>query len=207
MTASVQPVAVQYPIEAEDLGRAGFYGVLSRLFASPPDQKFLAALRGESEIDPSLGEVARCWNDLVRFDAAESSVREEYEALFLGVGRPRVMVYGSFFLAGFMMEKPLAALRDDLAELGLARVGGTSEPEDHFASLMEVMRHLILEQGLAAGERAERQQVFFGRHIEPWYARFADALEGAEGAVFYRQAARFARAFLDVEKESFSIAV
>jgi TorA maturation chaperone TorD len=118
----------------------------------------------------------------------------------IGTGRPEIFLYGSYYLAGFLMEEPLADLRDDLAALGLARHLGVGEPEDHIAALAEVMRHLIVG-GAALG----RQHAFYARHLEPWVARLADVLEAAP-AVFYPGAGRFARAFFDIESAAFAMA-
>jgi TorA maturation chaperone TorD len=195
----------------EDTARAGFYAVIARLFAAPPDADFLRALAQADELvaaDPDA-TLPRTWNDLcaaARAMPAEAA-QEEFDALFQGVGRPAVMPYASYYLAGFMMEKPLADLRSDLTALGLARAGGVSEPEDHIAALAEVMRHLIVHGACTEDERKQSQQRFFRRHLQSWYGRFCQALEAAEGANFYRHAARFTGAFLDLENEAFEIEV
>ncbi|MEW5890085.1 MAG: molecular chaperone TorD family protein [Pseudomonadota bacterium] len=195
----------------EDTARADFYAVIARLFAAPPDAGFLRALAQADELVAAHPDAAlpRAWNDLCAAAAAmpAEAAQEEFDALFQGVGRPAVVPYASYYLAGFMMEKPLADLRSDLAALGLARAGGVSEPEDHIAALAEVMRHLIVHGASTADEREESQQRFFRRHLQPWYERFCQALEAAEGANFYRHAARFTGAFLDLENESFEIEV
>lgn len=152
----------------EDLARAAYYAVLARLFQAPPDDALLAALaaaRGES----SDVDLLRAWNELGAAAAAATSdsARREYEALFVAVGRPQVVLYASWYLTGFMMEKPLAALRDDLAALGLARHDELREPEDHFAALLEAMRHLIVDASRPDDERDALQQQFFLAHIDP----------------------------------------
>ena len=190
----------------EDRARADHYALLARLFFSPPDSALLAGLvqtakllgNGESPFAQAwavLGETA------AKSDAA--AVNAEYETLFYGIGRPEVMLYGSYYLAGFLMEEPLAHLRDDLANLGLARRGGVAETEDHIAALAEVMRHLVLtgpdEAGLA------RQRHFFGRHLQPWYPRLADALLSAPHAAFYARVAVLMKVFFDIESEAFAM--
>ncbi|NMG42581.1 molecular chaperone [Aromatoleum toluvorans] len=190
----------------EDRARAHHYALLARLFFAAPDAPLLAALAASARV---MGDgdapFARAWAELG--DCAEQAdapaVRDEYDALFYGIGRPDVMLYGSWYLAGFLMEEPLAELRDDLAELGLARRAGVAETEDHIAALAEVMRHLALtgpdEAGLA------RQRRFFVRHLQPWYARLADALAAAPQARFYARTGALMRAFFDIESEAFAM--
>jgi TorA maturation chaperone TorD len=199
----VSPAAV---LGAEDRARADHYALLARLFFAAPDAPLLAGLveagRGFGDGD---GAFARAWQDLA--DAArqtgEAAVRDEYHALFHGLGRPEVMLYGSFYLAGFLMEEPLADLRDDLAELGLGRRGGVAETEDHVAALAEVMRHLVVTGPDDAG--LARQRAFFARHLQPWYGRLADALAASPQAHFYARVGALARAFFDIEGEAFAM--
>ncbi len=206
MSACVEPREAPVPLAEEDEARANFYALLARLFGAPPDSALLAALAQADGLpsEGSSGELAAAWKSLARAAASTDAEREReaYDRLFIGIGRPEVMLMGSWYLAGFMMEKPLASLRDDLAALGLSRMAGVCEPEDHFAALAEVMRHLVLE---CAPDCAQRQQRFFTRHIAPWYGKLADALERARQPGLYRAAGRFARAFLDIEMTSFRI--
>jgi len=97
----------------------------------------------------------------------------------VAIGRPQVVLYASWHLTGFMMEKPLAVLRDDLAELGLARQNEVRESEDHFAALMEVMRHLACDSDRPEAQRLALQQKFFLAHIDPWSEKLCDALDAA----------------------------
>ena len=111
--------------------------------------------------------------------------------------------YATAYFKGTFKERILVQLRDELAGMGLARAGQAREPEDHFAALCDVMRHLI---GEGSGPAAlERQKRFFQRYIAPAYVAFADAAQAASGAKFYRPVARFTRAFCDLEVESFQM--
>ena len=134
---------------------------------------------------------------------ALQAVVDEFDALFVSVGKPDVMCNGSWYLTGFLQEEPLAELRDDLAELGLGRRPGVTETEDHIAALAEVMRHLVLtgpdEAGLA------RQRGFFSRHLAPWYAQFARALDVAPAANFYAKVGGVLAAFMDIERQAFDM--
>ncbi|MFN3462421.1 MAG: molecular chaperone, partial [Oceanibaculum sp.] len=136
----------------EETARAELYGLLAGLLAAPPADELLARLRVAVTEAPAPGGVLEVpWQALVAQARALSAqqVRDEYEALFGGVGKPEVYLYASHYLSGFLNDKPLAALREELAALGLARAEGVSEPEDHLAFLCEVMRFLI------AGDDAE----------------------------------------------------
>lgn len=185
-------------VAADDPLRADCYRVLARLFAAPPDAALLDGLAlAASGSDASLGAA---WNELCALaarvgadDTATARLAEEYAELFFGVGEPKVMLYGSWYQSGSLMDTPLARLRDDLARLGFEREPEVREPEDHFAALLEVMALLV-----AAGRAAQIE--FFQRHLASWHARLCTRLE-AEQSEFYRAAARFARGFLDGETE------
>lgn len=189
----------------EDRARADHYALLARLFFAPPDAGLLAALRQSAAV---LGQgespFQRAWAALGEVAAlGVEAVGNEHDALFSGVGRQEIMPYGSFYLTGFLMEEPLAELRGDLAALGLGRRSGTAETEDHIGAVCEVMRHLVLTGPDDAG--LARQQVFFARHLQPWYARLADALEASPNAHFYARVGALLRAFLDIETEAFAM--
>src|SRR5574340_71045 len=210
MTAA-DTITQAYPSSAEDRVRADFYALVARVFWAAPDADLLGLIAGAGPLQAEASEAAlpRAW-DAVRSAAARcatAAVEDEYAALFIAVAKPPVALYGSYYLTGFMNEKPLARLRDDLANLGLSRAAGVTEPEDHIAALADVMRHLALDESVAPDLREERQHAFFQRHIEPWYGRLFMALDVAEGADFYRCAGGLARAFLDLEKDSFQIEV
>jgi len=190
----------------EDRARAEHYAVLSRLFASAPDAEFLrklpalAATWGSSR--NALGQAWLMLRDAALNTDAEQ-LEDEYTRLFLTIGRPDVMLFGSFYMAGFLMEGPVVELRADLAELGLGRRLGVTESEDHIAALCDVMRHLIVTGPDAAG--LGRQQLFFTRHIAPWFEALCDALERAPDARFYPRTAALVRAFFEIERLAFDM--
>lgn len=205
---------VRDPVSDEDLARANHYALISRLFHAAPDDALLdmMAASGDWLIDedaPAVEAVrmAEAWNALCSacsaMDAEAAGL--EFDALFGGVGRPAVTVFGSFYLAGFVNEKPLAALRGDLAELGFARAQGEALPEDHIAAVCDVMRLLLTDASRTAADRAALQDRFFARHIQPWCGALCDAVEAAAGANFYRRVSQYARCFFEVEKAALSI--
>ncbi len=177
-------------IPAEDLARADYYAVMSRLFFAPPDEALLTTLAAAGDVEGE-GALPAAWNALCAEGCRTSveAAREEFEALFVAVGRPAVVLYASWHLTGFMMEKPLARLRDDLAEIGLVRSLDILEPEDHFAALMDVMRHLILDTSCTDAQRFALQQRFFSNHIATWYEALCDAIVAQPSARLYRCAA------------------
>jgi TorA maturation chaperone TorD len=136
--------------------------------------------------------------------ANAESIEREYFDLFIGVGHGRILPYGSYYLTGFLNERPLARLRVDVRALGIELIEEQSEPEDHAAILCEIMA------GLIRGPFAislESQQQFFEKHLAPWIGRFFGDLEAAKGADFYRRVAAIGRCFIEIEKEAFTLAV
>lgn len=206
MSAVLERVAAVPVLGDEDRARAEHYAVLSRLFSSAPDADFLHKLPALATAwggaDSALGQA---W--LILGDAAKSAnieqLEDEYTRLFLTIGRPEVMLFGSFYIAGFLMEEPVVELRHDLAELGLGRRLGITESEDHIAALCDVMRHLIVTGPDAAG--LARQQLFFTRHLAPWFEALCDALERAPEARFYPRTAALVRAFFEIERLAFDM--
>ena len=196
----------------EDVARANCYAILARLFQAPPDADLLAALAGSVTINEDAGgntqaALPEAWHEL-GVEAGQATVdgaNAEFSALFVAIGRPQVVLYASWYLTGFMMEKPLAALRDDLAALGLARQNEVREPEDHFAALMEAMRHLVGDVSRSEDQRLALQQNFFLAHIDPWSERLCDALDAAPQARLYRAVGNFMRIFLSLEKYFFQV--
>lgn len=185
-------------LDDADLARADAYALLAHLLFSPPQAVVLESLRQMGHADAVDG-MSLSWNALCEAVVDEKSIADEYAALFISIGKPPVSLYGSWYLTGFLMEKPLALLRDDLQKLGLARQEGQKDPEDHIAGELEVMRHLIM-RGDAAW-----QQCFFQQHLQPWYGDFCATLVAAEAGVFYRAVARFMQAFLDMERDYFRL--
>ena len=208
MTETYQPEAEDHA--AQDQARADFYGLLARLFYAAPDAALLGLLANADPltVPDAQAQLPAAWDALIRAaqTASFEHVSQEYDDTFIGVGRPPVLLYGSYYLAGALNEKPLAKLRGDLGLLGLARRDGVAEPEDHIAALSEVMRQVIVDPERASRSRDESARQFFVQHIEPWYARLCDAIDSANSADFYRSVACFTRAFFDLEREFFRMA-
>lgn len=202
-SSAVADPLVGVELSEEDTSRSAVYRLLGRLLIAPPDasaRAALAELRGdESALGQALNalaaEAARTDQDLER----------EYHDLFIGLGRGELMPYGSYYLTGFLNEKPLALLRRDMARLGIARRESVREPEDHVGAVLEMMAGLIDGSfSVAPGDIAAQQQ-FFATHVEPVAPRFFADLERAEMARFYRPVARVGRLFLEVEASAFQM--
>ncbi|MDO9250958.1 MAG: molecular chaperone TorD family protein [Hydrogenophaga sp.] len=191
----------------EETARAEVYGLLAALYYAAPSPALMAQLRvAVTEAPAAGGFLEEPWREVVAAARAidDVAVSAEFDALFGGVGRAEVFLFGSHYLSGFLNEKPLAALRSDLAALGLGRDDTMSETEDHFAYLCEVMRYLI------AGEEVEvanltQQQKFFTTHVQPWAPAMCDAIAAHPKARFYAALAGFTRAFIGVEMQGFDM--
>lgn len=197
-------VFVAGDVDEIDSGRAQEYALLSALLARAPSSallKQLAQLRGDASplgvAHAGLGEAAAAAADDV------GQVEREYFDLFIGVGRGEFLPYASYYLTGFLNERPLARLREDLAKLGIERVEDNYEPEDHAATLCEIMSGLAVRR-FPAPEHAQRE--LFEKHIEPWMGRLFAEMETSPAAKFYRSVGTLGRVFLQVESEAFALA-
>ena len=191
----------------EEVARAEMYGLLATLFYQPPDAGLLAQLQAAvTEAPEQGGFLEEPWRELVAAARGMTleTIAQEYSALFGGVGKPEVYLFGSHYLSGFLNEKPLVQLRDELAELGLARDAQMPETEDHVAYLLEVMRYLIAGDDVAVCNLT-RQAGFFSRHLQPWMSRMCQAVTAHPRAVFYARLAALAEAFVSVEAQGFDL--
>jgi TorA maturation chaperone TorD len=193
--------------DGEELARAELYGLLARLWMAAPDEALLAQFRVAVTQAPQPGAFLEApWGALVAAMRATSvdAAAAEYDALFQGVGKPEVFLYGSFYLSGFLNERPLAALRDELAALGLARDETRGETEDHIAGVFEVMRFLIAGDDIAVCN-LEQQRRFFRAHVQTWVERLCDAVEAHPQALLWRHVGAMTRAFVQVEAQGFDL--
>jgi TorA maturation chaperone TorD len=193
--------------DSEELQRAELYGLLAGLWLAPPDAALLQQFRvAVTEAPQRGGHLEAPWGDLVAAlrNTTLEAAAAEHAALFHGVGRPEVMAYASFYLSGFLNEKPLAVLRNDLAALGLTRDANGLETEDHIAFVLEVMRWLIAGDDLAVCN-LEQQRRFFRSHLQPWVAQLCDAVAAQPRAVVWSKVAAMTQAFVLVEAQGFDL--
>lgn len=188
-------------VDEIDAARAQEYALLATVLARSPDVQLLgrlARLRG----DPSPLGVAHAALGEAAARADVERVGREYFDLFIGLGRGELLPYGSYYLTGFLHERPLARLRGDLKRLGIEQAEGQSEPEDHAAILCEIMA------GIAGGEieaprGADRE--IFEKHMAPWIGRFFGDLERSQTADFYARVGALGRTFVEIETEAFAL--
>lgn len=184
-----------------DAARAQEYALLATLLSGAPDRNLLgriAKLPGDtSPLGAAHGALAQAARNA---DAAD--VEREYFALFVGLGRGELLPYGSYYLSGFLHDRPLARLREDLAKFSLERAASQAEPEDHAAILCEVMAGVVSGRFPAA---PGSDRLLFEKHLAPWIGRFFADLERAKSAEFYRAVGALGRAFIDIETEAFAL--
>jgi TorA maturation chaperone TorD len=188
--------------DAENQARSEMYRFVASLLSAAPKQDMIDGVATLSGDQTPLGQAITALATKARTTQA-AAVEREFFDLFIGVGRGELLPYASFYQTGFLNERPLSELRGDLARIGVARVEGRFEPEDHIALLFEVMADL------AAGEIDADDAVqsgFFARHIEPWAAQFFDDLAIAPSASFYRSVAEIGRLLVDIEARAFALA-
>jgi TorA maturation chaperone TorD len=188
-------------VDEIDVARGQEYALLATLLARAPDAQLLARLarlRGDATplglAHAALGEAAA--------KADSERVAREYFDLFIGLGRGELLPYGSYYLTGFLYERPLARLRGDLDRLGIEPVDGQSEPEDHAAILCEIMARLV-RGDIEARPGADRH--IFEKHMAPWIGRFFTDLERADAARFYACVGNLGLTFMEIESEAFAL--
>ncbi len=197
MTNRTEPALDASVLTAEDYARANIYALLGAMLIKSPDAELLKLLKQieAAEFDTGI-EMAAAWAALKSGaeEARITALEDEFHDLFIGLGRGELVPYGSWYLTGFLMEKPLAELRIDLQKLGFERRDGVHEPEDHAAALCETMSMMIINQ-----VSFETQKIFFNKHIGSWMARFFADLAKAESARFYRTVGSMGEKFLQLE--------
>ncbi len=200
MTMTADPAP---QVSEEDRMRADLYNFLGLILSGPPDEMLLAQTQTLLGDESDLGQAITTLSKVARLSKPKT-VESEFNALFIGLGRGELLPYASYYLTGFLNEKPLATLRQDMAAQGLARADTVFEPEDNIASLMEMIGALIVGR-FGAPASLEQQKTFYNKHIAPWASHFFADLEGAKGSVFYTPVGTVGRAFLEIESEAFRL--
>ena len=187
----------------EDSLRADMYEFLASLLRGEPGDDLIghvAALQGDSSAMGSASSVLATLATKI----ANDEIRDEYMRLFIGVGRGEILPYASYYLTGFLNDKPLAKLRNEMQAMGIERAEGVKDPEDHIASLFDIMAGLIRGSFGAPNDLAA-QATFFKTHIDPWAPLLMQDIEAAKSAVFYAPVGTIGRAFLEIESEAFDM--
>jgi TorA maturation chaperone TorD len=205
LTATESPALAPANLQEEERARADVYALLAALLGRPADERMLTLLRALDTRATAATEMAPLW-DLLKQAASDGKpeeIADEYQALFIGIGRGELVPYGSWYLTGFLMERPLAELRMDLARLGFERDEAVREPEDHVAALCETMSLMIAADDIPF----DAQREFHEKHLAPWMGRFFSDLAQAESARFYRAVGLLGEQFMKLERSYFGMAV
>ncbi|WP_353496194.1 TorD/DmsD family molecular chaperone [Vibrio chaetopteri] len=179
--------------------RSDIYLLISTLCRGAPERELLDFL-STLEIESGINQMTSAWQGLAEAAkvAEVSALEDEYQDLFIGVGKGEVIPFASWHLTGSLMDKPLAALRQDLSHLGLEREESVKEPEDHISAVCEVLAHLIDQQ------KEQEAKAFFNHHLSPWYTDLCRQIETAPSGQFYPSVAVLMQAFFDVEQVSYA---
>ena len=186
-----------------EVTRAQAYALLAALLARPPSEDLLRRLGHLAGGGTEWGDALVALAELARATDA-AAVEREYNRLFIGLAQGELVPYASFYLTGFLHDRPLVQVREDLARLGLVRTAQTHEPEDHVAALLEIMAGLI--DGRFGASSGRREQLdFFRRHLAGWAPRFFDDLARAASARFYRAVGGAGALLLEIEQDAFAL--
>ncbi len=192
----------------EDLARADLYGLIARFFHFLPDQELLDQIAATADQqDPSdEAPLAKAWINVVEVakNNPAKAWQEEFDANFISVGKPNIVLNGSFYMAGHLNERPLVNIRKALEEFGLESAEEVTETEDHIFSLCEVMRYLIAGDDVEVSNLTN-QRIFFNEHIRPWYNELCDAIENIPEMHLYHPVTALTREFLAIEGQSFDM--
>ena len=195
--------AVRNEMLEEDILRADMYAFLASLFRKEPSDELIAsvaALEGDkTPIGIACSTLARLGKSL-----DNELIRNEYVSVFIGVGRGEILPFASYYLTGFLNDKPLANLRKEMSRIGIARAETVKEPEDHVSSLFDIMAGLIrgeFGRSFSVAEQAE----FYRKHIEPWVGMLMADIEAAKTAVFFAPAGTIGKLFIEIESQAFSM--
>lgn len=191
--------------DESDQIRASSYALLAALLANPPTEELLTQLQGIETDTDNEKDIVNAWS-MLKLAAQRNNaelIADEYHVLFIGLGRGELVPFASWYLTGFLMEKPLAHLRQRLLELGFEQQEDVHEPEDHVAALCEVMSQLILDEETDF----ETERDFYESFMGNWMKRFFNDLQETETSGFYRAVGQLGEAFLDIENRYFSMMV
>ena len=184
----------------EDILRAGMYRLLAGLTSQPPGSEELAVLATLTGDDSGLGQAVAALAGLARTSAPDAIAAEFQELLAAGTGE--VAPFASHYLEE---ATALVVLRRDLARHGIERDPDVEEPEDHIATLMEMMAGLI-DGSFGVPLSPNEQKALYERHLGSWAPAFFRELAEAPEAGFYNAVASVGSTFLQSEDEGFALA-
>jgi TorA maturation chaperone TorD len=208
MQAAPSAVEVRRPVAEEEAARADFYALLGALFSRPPDERLLRSLALAAPLEGGDQVLAKAWSDLIAASAVmdPEAAAEEFEALFVGVGKAKVSCYAGYYQGGAMaVDHPRVRIIADLAALGLGRPVGVTDPEDHYAGLFDVMRILVMGGAGRQPASLAEQRRFYEAHVKPGVGKFLAAVRAAPESNYYGRVAAVGEAFVGIENESFNL--
>ena len=192
-------------VDSEEQLRADMYSFLASLLRAEPSEDLVKQLTNLDSDDSPIGKSIKTLSKLAS-SLDLPTIRDEYVKIFIGVGRGEILPFASYYLTGFLKDKPLAKLRNDMKEIGIELAENVKEPEDHIASLFDMMSGLILgkfNKKFSIGE----QRDFFNKHLNPWVDLLMRDIESSKIAVFYSPVGTIGREFIEIERSSFSMDV
>ena len=192
-------------INNEDQLRADMYSFLANLLRAEPSAELVNQLTKLESDESPIGKSIKTLSKLAS-SLDLPTIRDEYVRIFIGVGRGEILPFASYYLTGFLKDKPLAKLRNDMKEIGIQLAENVKELEDHIASLFDMMSGLILgkfSKKFSIGE----QKDFFNKHLAPWVDLLMRDIESSRIAVFYSPIGTIGREFMEIERSSFSMDV
>ena len=192
-------------VDTEEQLRADMYSFLASLLRAEPSEDLVKQLTNLDSDDSPIGKSIKTLSKLAS-SLDLPTIRDEYVKIFIGVGRGEILPFASYYLTGFLKDKPLAKLRNDMKEIGIELAENVKEPEDHIASLFDMMSGLILgkfNKKFSIGE----QKDFFNKHLNPWVDLLMRDIESSKIAVFYSPVGTIGREFIEIERSSFSMDV
>ena len=192
-------------INEEDQLRADMYSFLANLFRSEPDSELINQLKSLESDESPIGKSIKILSKLAA-SLDLPTIRDEYIRIFVGVGRGEILPFASYYLTGFLKDKPLAKLRQDMEKIGIQLEDNVKEPEDHIASIFDMMAGLIVGKFNKKFSIAE-QRDFFNKHLAPWVDLLMRDIESSKIAVFYSPIGTIGKEFMEIERASFSMDV
>jgi TorA maturation chaperone TorD len=203
LLSNTATATVTVGVSDEDALRADMYDFLASLLRKEPTDELIDKI---SELDGDETPIGSACLTLAHLAKTmdKGLIRNEYVEMFIGVGRGEVLPFASYYLTGFLNDKPLSNLRADMADIGIVRVKGVKEPEDHIASLFDIMSGLIRGRFGRIFSTAE-QADFFNKHIEPWAGLLMRDIEAAKTGLFYAPVGSIGKSFLEIESAAFSM--
>ncbi len=194
-----------YEIKEEDQLRADMYSFLANMIRTEPSQELLDSVKKLTGDDSSIGKSIKLISKLAS-TMHISEIQDEYVNLFVGVGRGELLPFASYYLTGFLNDKPLSKLRNNMNELGVVRIKEVKEPEDHVSSLFDIMSGMITGQ-FGKQYSITEQSNFFEKHLNSWIHLLMSDIESAKTAVFYAPIGSLGKEFINIEREAFRMNV